>query len=191
MKKLLSSLIISGLVLCGSSVYAEMGCKINGDSTKCGPFTNIDFKTQTGSDTSTINGMTKSIPVLSSTMFATGVANGGATSVASTTAALPVGFAFVRKVIPSNSDPAFTAGTLANGTPGQILTVYVAGLSPSGATTGGSYTITPTTSTGFTSVKLSAVNDAVVFHYIDAATGWVLISWDPGAASSITINLKN
>lgn len=191
MKKLFNLLLIAALVLCGSYAYADIGCKVNGDSTKCGPFTNIDFKTQAGGDISTINGMTRSIPVLSSTMFATGVANGGATSVASNVAALPVGYAFVRKVVDSDGNAAFTAGTMANGTPGQYITVYVAGLSPTGATTGGNYTITPTTSTGFTSIKLSAVNDNVTFHYVDNTIGWAIVSWASGASNSITITLKN
>ncbi len=188
MKKLLAALMIFGLTV---PAFADIGCKVNGDSTKCGPFTNIDFKSQVGGDVSTLNGMTRAIPVLSSNLFATGIANGGATSVASSTAALPVGYAFVRKVLTSNSDPAFTAGTLANGTPGQILTVYAAGISPSGATTGGNYTITPTTTTGFVSVKLSAVNDSVTFHYIDNNVGWVIVHWVNGASSSVTITLKN
>lgn len=186
MKKLLIALTIFGF--CIPSAFADYGVKINGASHN--DKTNIDFKTAAGSDVGTQTGLTEAIPTLSSTMFATGVANGGATSIASTTTAIPVGFGFVRMVIPSNGDAAFTAKTLANGTPGQYLTVYGSGLSPSGATTGGNATITPTTSTGFTSIKLSAVNDVVTLHYMDSTIGWTIVTWTAAASNSITIVLK-
>jgi len=185
MKKFLTALMFLALT---SQAFADIGCKVNGDSTKCGPFTNIDFKAQTGSDISTITGMTRAIPVVGSTMFATGVANGGATSMASTTNAIPVGFDFVRMTIPLVADPLYAAKTIANGVPGQILTLYVSQVGPLSSTaSGGSATITPTTSTGFASIKLSAVKDIVVLHYVDSVVGWVILSYDNGAASSITI----
>lgn len=189
MKKLLNILLITGFVFCASHTYADVGSRTNGGTRT--NITGIDWQTQAGSDISTQTGLVRKIPVLSSTLFATGVAQGSATSVASTTVAVPVGFAYVRKVITSNSDPAFTAGTLANGTPGQILTLHIVGLSPSGATTGGNYTITPATSTGFSAIKVTAVNDMVRFQYVDSTTGWVLIGWTPAASNSITITLKN
>lgn len=193
MKKLFALLILTGLVLCGSKAFADVGCKGNGTNTGCNTpvITNLDFKFATGSDFATQQGLTRAIPVLGSTMFATGVANGGATSIASTVNAIPVGFGFVRIVADSDGNALFTAKTLANGTPGQYLTIYVSGLSPSGATTGGNATITPTTSTGFSSIKLSAVNDNITLHYMDSVIGWTIVSWDPGASNSITINLKN
>lgn len=189
MKKLI---LILALLILASPVFADVGCKGNGTNTGCGTpeITNIDFKFQAGSDFSTQSGLTRAVPVLSSNMFATGVANGGATSISSTTTAVPVGFGFVRKVLTSNSDPAFTAGTLANGTPGQILTIYAAGISPSGATTGGNFTITPTTTTGFVSIKMSAVNDIVRLQYHDNTIGWTILGYDAGASNSITIVLK-
>lgn len=187
MKKFLYSLLI--LSFLSIPAFADVGVKVNGSGHT--NVTNLDFQTQTGSDLSTQTGLTRKIPVLSSTLFATGVAQGGATSVASTTAAVPVGFAYVRKVIPSNTDALFNAGTLANGTPGQILTIYVAGISPSGATTGGNYTITPTTSTGFSAIKVTAINDIVRLAFVDTTVGWVILGYDAGAASSITITLKN
>lgn len=166
-------------------VCASVGWKANG--TPHGAMENFNSTCPTGADCSTQTGVTRKIPVLDSSLFATGTATGGATSVASTTAAVPTGYAFVRKVIPSNGDAAFTAGTLADGKPGQILTIKAAGLSPSGATTGGNYTITPTTTTGFVSIKLTAVGDYAVFQFIDTTVGWVLLQ----SGGTVTIVLKN
>lgn len=191
MKKFLSLVMIFGLVILSGKAFADYGCKYNGDATKCVAAQNIDFKAATGSDILTTTGLTRAIPVLSSTMFATGVANGGATSIASTVNAIPVGFGFVRIVANSNGDSLFTTKTLVNGKPGQYLTIFVAGLSPTGATTGGNATITPTTSTGFSSIKLSAVNDVITLHFMDSVTGWTIVTWTPGASNSVTINLKN
>lgn len=169
--------------------FASVGWKANG--TPHGAMENFNATCATGADCSTQTGVTRNIPVLDSSLAQAGTGNGGATSVASTTAAVPTSFAFVRKVIPSNTDPLFTAGTLANGKPGQILTLYVVGLSPSGATTGGSYTITPTTTTGFVSVKVTAVHDKVILQFIDSTVGWMLLDANnPNATNTITVTLK-
>ncbi len=186
MKKLLNAVLVLALVLCAAPAFAEMGCKINGDGTQCGQFSNIDFRSQTGSDISKQTGLTRKIPVLDGSLFATGVGASGAISSPSTTTAVPIGYAYVRQVITSNSDPAFTAATMADGKPGQILTIRVVGLSPSGATTGGNYTITPTTTTGFTSIKLTAVGDFATFQFIDTTVGWVLLQ----SGGTVTIVLK-
>ena len=183
MKKILSLAIVLFLALSTFS-FADIGCKVNGDSTQCGPFTNIDFKAPAGSDISTITGMTRSIPVVGSTMFATGIANGGAVSAASTTAAVPVGYGYVRKVIPSNSDPLYTAGTLAPGKPGQLLYVYVTNILPANST--GSYTITPTVSYGWTSIKFTVVGDHATFLWLDSTNGWALVD----AVGTVTVTYK-
>lgn len=189
MKKLFSFLIIAILLIFSSDSFAAVGVRVNGQP--YGTATDINFScgaginSQPSADGSIFNAN------CNPNLATSGIANGGATSVASTVTAVPVSFAFIRKVIPSNNDAAFTAGTLANGIPGQVLTIYVAGLSPSGATTGGNYTITPATSTGFRTIKLSAVNDVISLLYIDDSFGWIILTYDPGAASSITITLKN
>lgn len=183
MKKILSALF--AFMLVSQFVFASVGLKTNG--TPSGASADINI-INTSSTTSTwSDGFQLSIPVLDPNLFSAGTGNGGAVSQVSLTTAVSVSAAFVRKVIPSNADAAFTAGTLANGKPGQILTVYVSGLSPSGATSGGNYTITPTTTTGFTSVKLTAVNDAVTFLYVNDTVGWVILSQD----GTVTITLKN
>lgn len=189
MKKLFSIIAALVLVLYASASFAAVGIRVNG--APYGTATDLNLSCGAGANSSVTSDGSVFNLECSSNLSTAGVANGGATSVASTVTALTTSFAFVRKVITSNGDSAFTAGTLANGIPGQVLTVYVAGMSPSGATSGGNYTITPAKATGFTSVKLSAVNDVVTFLYIDDFYGWILTGWDPGASNSITITLKN
>lgn len=182
--KIFNLLFLAILVMSFSlPALAEVGIKKNNVSYSQA----TDLNLVTSSDSTITNdGSQVAIPVLDSSLLAAGTANGGATSVASTTAACPTGFAFVRKVIPSNGDTAFTLGTLANGKPGQILYFKVAGLSPSGATTGGSYKITPATSYGFTSITFTAVGDWAQFQFIDNTTGWVLLN----SGGTVTIVLK-
>jgi hypothetical protein len=189
MKKFLNALLIVGLLFLSHSAFAEVGCKVNGSQANCKSdvITNLDFKAQVGSTVLTQTGLTMPVPTLSSNMFATGVANGGATSMVSTTNAVPVGYDFIKVACPSNSDPLYTAKTLANGTPGQILTLEVVQLTPSNGATGGNCTITPTLSYGWSTLKLSAVGDIVQLHFVDTNTGWVVTTYDPGASNSITL----
>lgn len=196
MKKFSYSLIAFVLfsMLCTASfVHADVGCKVNGSHANCKSdvITDLDFKAQVGSTVLTQTGLSMPIPTLSSNMFATGVANGGGSSMASTTNAIPVGFGVVKLAIPATNDPLFAAKTLANGTPGQYLTLQVVQVGPANAATGGFCTITPSTSFGFTAIKLSAVNDIVTLQFIDSNTGWNIVSYDPGAANSITITDAN
>lgn len=189
MKNFLNALFIACLIIWAQSSFADVGCKVNGSHANCKSdvITDLDFKAQVGSSVLTQTGLSMPVPTLSSNMFATGVANGGTTSMTSTTNAVPVGFDYVKIACPSNSDPLFTAKTLANGTPGQILTLQVVQLTPSNVATGGNCTITPTQAFGWSTIKLSAVNDVLQLHYVDTNTGWVILSYDPGSSNSITI----
>ncbi len=183
MKRILSALL--ALMLTSPVAFASVGLNING--TDVGAVGDLNIKNTSSAATTWSDGFTLSIPVLDPNLFSVGTGSAGSVSQVSSTAALSSTATVVRKVLDSNGDAAFTAGTLANGKPGQILTVIAAGASPSGASSGHNYTITPTTKTGFTSVKLSAINDMVTFLYVDDTTGWVITSYSPGASSSITI----
>lgn len=189
MKKILSLFTAVIVLLYASASFAAVGIRVNGNP--YGTATDIDIRCGAGANSQPTADGSIYYATCSPNLATTGIANGGAVSVASNVAALATSYAYVRKVVTSNSDAAFTAGTLANGIPGQTLTLEVAGLSPSGATSGGNYTITPVTSTGFSSVKVSAVKDVIILQYIDDNVGWVLTSWSPGASNSITITLKN
>jgi hypothetical protein len=60
--------------------------------------------------------------------------------------------------------------TLPNGTPGQILVLYLRGLG-----TGGGWKITPTTSKSFTDLTLDTAADTVMLLYTNNTTGWVIL----------------
>lgn len=184
MKKIFSLAILAFLLISTVS-FASVGVRLNG--TMVGTATDINWVCGTGTNAIlTSDGSIYNLGC-SSSLASSGIANGGATSQASSTVALTTSFGYVRKVITSDGNALFTAGTLANGIPGQVLTVFVAGLSPSGATSGGNYTITPTTSTGFVSIKLTAVKDFVQFLYLDDTNGWVILN----SGGTVTITLKN
>ena len=58
--------------------------------------------------------------------------------------------------------------TLANGAPGQELTLTL-------AATSGDGTLTPATKTGFSTIVFHAVGDTVSLKYIDDTIGWIVV----------------
>jgi len=58
--------------------------------------------------------------------------------------------------------------TLANGTAGQLLTIYL-------ATDGGTGTLTPTICTGFSTIAFADAGDTATLQYVDDTTGWVIV----------------
>lgn len=189
MRKLFSFLTLVVLLLYCSVSFASVGIRVNG--APYGTATDINLTCAPGTNSQpTADGSLFNLNC-SPNLNESGIANGGATSIASTVTAVPVSFAFVRKVVTTNGDPAFTAGTLANGIPGQVLTIFVPGLSPSAASSGGNFTITPVKSTGFATIKLSAIGDIISLLYVDDTVGWIILTYDPGASNSITITFKN
>lgn len=109
--------------------------------------------------------------------LATGAPVGGATSMTSLDTAVSVAYSYVRKAIAS--DPAFQNGTLANGTAGQLLTIFITEVQGSGT-----FTLTPTTKTGITSLVFDAPKDMVSLLYVDNTVGWILLS-----QTSVTVNI--
>jgi hypothetical protein len=97
----------------------------------------------------------------------------GATSITSSTTAIPLSYGFVRKGITDNTG--YTTGTLANGTPGQMLTILISADEGAGS---GTFTLTPTTTTGFTSIYFNAVYDQVTLLYVDDSAGWIIVSYE-------------
>lgn len=57
--------------------------------------------------------------------------------------------------------------TLADGYPGQILTLTF-------VSDGGDATLTPTTKTGFSTVVFADVGDYVTLEFVDTTVGWVI-----------------
>ena len=106
-----------------------------------------------------------------------GVGSGGATSMTSSDLAVPVGFSHITKAI--SADPAFNAGTLADGNPGQILTLEIT--EQLGAET---FTVTPATSTKIATLGFNAVGDIATLLFVDTTTGWAVLS-----QTSVTVTL--
>jgi hypothetical protein len=79
--------------------------------------------------------------------------------------AIPVTAAYVAKATGSDAE----ALTLADGVPGQVLTVS---LDTDG---GGDGTLTPATSTGWATAVFADAGDSVTFKYINDTVGWVVI----------------
>lgn len=184
MRKIIS-LTVSLILALSVPSFASMGIRTNGTPT--GAANDLNLVNASSTTTTWLNFGTLSIPELDPNLFAAGTGQGGSVSEVSSTVAVSTSAAFIRKVLPTNGDAAFTAGTLANGYPGQILTIFAAGGSPGGGSTGNNYTITPTTKTGFTSVKLTATKDTVTFLYVNDTVGWVIIAY----AGTITITGAN
>ncbi len=106
---------------------------------------------------------------------AAGTTFGGATSLATSVTTIPTGYSLVRKAI--SNDPAFATGTLANGTPGQILTIFITSVD-----SGGTFTLTPATKTGFTTLTFNAALDSATLLFVDNTIGWIVI-----ANNSVTV----
>jgi|TARA_Y100000310_G_scaffold134899_2_gene133808 hypothetical protein len=58
--------------------------------------------------------------------------------------------------------------TLADGTPGQKLTIVLV------TDGGGDGTLTPTTVTGFATVVLADAGDSVTLEFVDSTVGWII-----------------
>lgn len=101
-----------------------------------------------------------------SNLLVTGVANGGGTSMTTTDIAVPLTYAYVKKAISGAADGA-TTGTLANGYPGQVLTIFITAVY-----SGGTWTLTPTTAYNFTSLTFTAAKDTVTLVYLSDSQGW-------------------
>lgn len=99
-------------------------------------------------------------------IFRAGFAVYGVTQMATNQNAIFPSYNFVQKDISSN--PSFQTGTLPNGEQGQIITIQITSC-PSGA----SWTLTPTTKTGFTSLYFEGVGDLITLLYLNDTNGWI------------------
>lgn len=80
--------------------------------------------------------------------------------------AIPVDHAYIAKTTGGTE-----ACTLANGKPGQLMVLnHVV----DGGGTG--MTLTPVTSTGWSTINFAAEGDQAVFFYVDDITGWIIFS---------------
>lgn len=159
MKKLLALSLVLLLAFTSPSL-AAVGIKVDGVNKYTA--TDINFK---GAGTMiTSDGSTTTLNLVLS-----GVANGGAVSMATSDTAVSTSYGFTRKAIASDS--AYSAGTLADGYPGQILTVFITTVAGSGT-----FVLTPTTKTGFSSLTFDAAKDQATLLFVNSTVGWVLLS---------------
>lgn len=107
-------------------------------------------------------------------LAASGTANSGAVSMTSNDTAVSTSYAFIRKNIGFNAQ----AGTLANGTPGQTLTILI---SQEIAT--GTFVLTPSTKTGYLSLEFNDPGDLATLLFVNITIGWV-----PIGLESVTVN---
>lgn len=79
--------------------------------------------------------------------------------------AIPVTAQHVSKTTGGDAE----ALTLANGTPGQLLTITLV------TDGGGDGTLTPATATGFATIVFADAGDTATLKFIDSTVGWILI----------------
>lgn len=89
----------------------------------------------------------------------------GSTTVAADILAIPVTHAVVVKTTGADGE----ALTLADGTPGQLLTITL------GTDGGGDGTLTPTTKTGYATIVFADAGDTATLKFVDSTVGWVIV----------------
>ena len=167
MKKIFA-LILAGIFALAVPAHATV--KVNVDGVNKGHVNTVDY---TGGTVTKV-GDKITVPIVDSTMIAAGLANGGATSMASSTTAVPVSYGYINMAI-TTADPAFAAKTLADGKKGKILIIH--------AYTGSSTTtITPVTSYGWSVATFNAVDDQLVLLWLNDTDGWIVAD-----ATSVTV----
>lgn len=177
MKKKYLSLLICALLF-SSSAYASVGSQEDGNAesidTDLNWSTNLDHSASGSVGTVSVSAsptFTGDV-TFRSTLIANGRVNGVSSFASSTTAILPssLPFTIIRKYVSGASGLDVTPGsTLTNGTPGQVLVLQVVGLMA-----GGSWTVTPVTATGFTSLTLDTRGDSMTLLYLNDTLGWIV-----------------
>jgi hypothetical protein len=160
MKKCIGLFVVI-LCLWATSAFAEIQLLDNG--TNLGIVAKIDVLGMSV----TRDGLTGYINGQSNLILA-GIANGGATSMTSTTYAVPTAYGYVGIHLGPNIGQAYT---LANGKQGQILTLNIYQIDGSGT-----MILTPTTKTGFTTLTFDAVDDRATLLFLNTTDGWILLS---------------
>ncbi|HOD79961.1 MAG: hypothetical protein BWX88_02687 [Planctomycetes bacterium ADurb.Bin126] len=115
---------------------------------------------------------TVSLPGLTSKIV---FAPAGGTTVAADVLAIPVTHSYVAKTTGADGE----ALTLANGLPGQLLTIALV------TDGGGDGTLTPTTKSGFATIVFADAGDNVTLLYVDDTVGWVIVGAAGVAAAPV------
>ena len=184
-KKLFMVLALMALT---APAFASVGVRING--TMVGTATDINIVCGSGANTTGANispdGSLYNIGC-SPNLAESGFANAGYVSYASTSATISPSYTYVFKVLDTDQNALYTAGTLVNGIPGQMLTITANGYTPNAAGTNAAYTLSFTTAVTLSSIKFTKTGDSVTLVYLDDINGWVLQS---STNVGLTINYK-
>lgn len=141
--------------------FASVGVQVNGSD--IGQATTINFVGSVSTDGSKYTVGTTG----GSNLIAAGLANGGGSSMASTSTTIPLTYSFVSKHI---GPTVGQVNTLADGVAGRILTIEARVVDGSGT-----MVITPSTALNWSTVTLDAANDCVILLYVDDTYGWQVI----------------
>lgn len=167
MKKIL---LFLGAMFLAVPAFAEVGISVGGN--QVGTAIRLNLGCDTGSSITT-DGSTYNANC-NANFIDVGISNSGTTSMATTGLAVPLSYALVRKAIATSASGSFTAGTLANGEPGQVLTIQITAVG-----SGGTFVVTPTLSTGWTSVTFNTYVPAnpqyVTLMYVNDTYGWIIL----------------
>ena len=100
---------------------------------------------------------------------------GGSTTSIADSLAIPITHAIVNKTTGGDAE----ALTLADGEPGQILTIYL------GTDGGGTGTLTPATVSGFATIVFADVKDVATVMFVDYTVGWIILGAAGAAAAPV------
>jgi hypothetical protein len=188
-KKLFMVLALMALT---APAFASVGIRVNG--TMAGTATDINIVCGSGANTTGANlspdGSLYNIGC-SPNLAESGFANAGYVSLASTGATISPTYTYVFKVLDTDQNALYTAGTLPNGTPGQMLTITAIGYNPNPAGTNATYTLSFATSPTLLNIKFTKIGDTVTLIYLDDTNGWLLQSSGNSTNSSgLTVNYR-
>jgi hypothetical protein len=113
-------------------------------------------------------------------LLGAGTANGGATSMSTSTLIIPVTYDYVRKDINAIADPAYSTGTLAKGVAGQLLTIFITHVGSSGT-----WTVTPALATGWATIQFNLAKQQALLLYVNDTVGWVILSVGSSASGAL------
>ncbi len=104
---------------------------------------------------------------------------GGSTTSAADALAIPVTSSVVAKTTGGDAE----ALTIVNGTPGQVLTIYIA---TDGGGDGTLTAATNSTGTGWATIVFADAGDRAVLQYVDDTIGWIILGLSGVAGPPVT-----
>ena len=162
MKKLICFALIA--LLLSSTAYASVGYRKDGVNE--GNATTIEFeRSNTTFDGSTV------------LVYGSGYSGGVTSNVSSESSltSLELAYGFIRKVTADSPTTAKNTVGLANGEPGQMLTIQLVTKGTPSWVIGKLYGDTTTTTTGWTTLTFDTALDSITLLYLDDTTGWIVV----------------